>query len=75
MRCENFNGKPVCGSDGILYENLCHLQLESCSLQVNITMDTSEKCESYLLFEKIREKYRNNGNETSDRGTPTNGIP
>lgn len=44
MQCENFRGKPVCGSDGILYENLCHLQLESCSLQVNITMDTSAQC-------------------------------
>lgn len=44
MQCENFKGNPVCGSDGILYENVCHLQLESCSLQVNITMDTSDKC-------------------------------
>ncbi|XP_071121332.1 uncharacterized protein [Mytilus edulis] len=44
MKCENFKGDPVCGSDGILYENLCHLQLEACSLQVNISLDSSSKC-------------------------------
>ncbi|CAC5389953.1 unnamed protein product [Mytilus coruscus] len=44
MKCENFKGNPVCGSDGILYENLCHLQLEACSLQVNISLDSSDKC-------------------------------
>ncbi|KAL5964703.1 Agrin [Taenia solium] len=36
---------PVCGSNGVNYENVCHLKRESCSLKINITVKYWGRCD------------------------------
>lgn len=40
---------PVCGSDGITYENECKLWLESCKHQRNITLLYKGSCSKFFL--------------------------
>lgn len=44
----NPDSKPVCGSDGITYASLCHLQAAGCSFKRDILVAKDEACGLYL---------------------------
>ncbi|XP_070560025.1 follistatin-like [Ptychodera flava] len=45
--------KPVCGSDGITYNNSCWLNLTMCELQIKIAIAKGGKCEDSNLEEHV----------------------
>ena len=49
---------PVCGSDGVIYDNICHLKNASCVQQMMITPSLPEKCGKipFVLFRKPRSQ-------------------
>ena len=49
---------PVCGSDGVIYDNICHLKNASCVQQMMITPSLLGKCGkiSFVLFPKLRSQ-------------------
>ena len=49
---------PVCGSDGVIYDNICHLKNASCVQQMMITPSLLGKCGkiSFVIFPKLRSQ-------------------
>uniref|UniRef100_T1KV29 Kazal-like domain-containing protein n=1 Tax=Tetranychus urticae TaxID=32264 RepID=T1KV29_TETUR len=46
LQCESIY-KPICGSNRITYDSVCHLLRDSCLKKVNLTVSYSGPCENY----------------------------
>ena len=49
---------PVCGGDGVIYDDICHLKNASCVQQMMITPSLLGKCGkiSFVIFPKLRSQ-------------------
>lgn len=44
ISCDVYEPKPICGSDGVSYDSLCHLKLAKCLQQRTIKIVSHDTC-------------------------------
>ena len=46
--------KPVCGTDGVSYNNECIMLMENCGNERSVTVDYKGKCRKFILLISIK---------------------